>query len=63
MIKWDVGLLTTVRMAPKTEVTKTTIVVDALIMLWMLLSQSLAPLLINIAPVRAIRLQRKSANF
>lgn len=55
IMNWDVGMSTTIRMAPKTQVAGTAVVVDSMVVLRMLISEGLAPLLVNIGQIQALK--------
>jgi hypothetical protein len=57
---WDVLTSTAVRIAPKTQVAGTAMVVDAMVVFKLLLSAGIAPLLENFSEWRALHMQYKT---
>lgn len=54
IMKWNVGLSTTVRMAPKDQVAGTAAIVDSMVVLKMLTSEGLAPMLNSVLQVQSL---------
>jgi hypothetical protein len=55
IMNWEVGQSTIVRMAPKTQVAGTAIVVDAMVVLRMMTAEGLSPLLTNVGQIRSLK--------
>jgi len=52
---WEVGESTVVRMTPKTQIAGAALVIDAMVVLRMMVSEGLAPMLVNISQIKALK--------